>query len=279
MSSTTISWRKLALGPQPVAVELAAVEALLTGLAAGAPPSLRWYGYSAPALVLGSGQKIAEVDLQMFGATTLHRRRSGGTAVLFESGLLMQDIALPNSHPLYSPDVTASYRWLGELWVAALADLGINAELLGIAEARSDSADLDPLLRRVCFGGRSPYEVLSAGRKLVGFSQVRRRAGVVLQVALYSSFSAERLAGLLALSPAERSALIDGLHHRVVDLAALATPPPTHEAIIGAFERQLRLRHAVELVDGEWSDSERSILSLVQRSYASLATNADPPAS
>ncbi|NJM06502.1 hypothetical protein HC891_10360, partial [Candidatus Gracilibacteria bacterium] len=166
----------------------------LDGLASAPQPTLRWYSYTSPALILGSGQKLSDVDLAALGGTTVHRRRSGGTAVLFEPGLLMQDIALPVGHPLYSHDVTASYRWLGELWVVTLADLGIAAQTLSIAEARSDTASLEPLLRRACFGGRSPYEVLAEERKLVGFSQVRRRGGLVLQVALYERFSAARLA-------------------------------------------------------------------------------------
>lgn len=279
VENETSSWRRLALGPQPVALELAAVEALLGGLAAGSPPTLRWYGYSAPALILGSGQKLSDVELTALGETSLHRRRSGGTAVLFEPGLLMQDIALPLDHALYSADVTHSYRWLGELWVATLADLGIDAQVLSVAEARSDTTDRDPLLRRACFGGRSPYEVMAGGRKLVGFSQVRRRAGLVLQVALYEQFSAASLAALLALSAEERAALASGLRDRVADLTALADPAPPQHTIVAAFERQLQLRYGVELIEGSWSEAERTRLAATQANYASLATNADRSAS
>ncbi|MBX0326391.1 ligase [Oscillochloris sp. ZM17-4] len=210
MSNT---WRLLPHSAGDAQRELASAEALLAGLLAVPTSAMRWYESPGPALVIGSGQKIAEVDLAACAAAgaSLHRRASGGTAVLFVPGLLMQDIVLPPGHALALSDVSESYRWLGEAWADALGRLGAPAAPISVAEAREDTRALGPLLRRACFAGRSPYEILAGGRKLVGFSQVRRRHGTLLQVGLYAHWPGAALAGLLRLAAGEAAPLAEGL--------------------------------------------------------------------
>jgi lipoate-protein ligase A len=251
-------WRLLPQQADGSAADLAASSALLAGLAAQPQPAVRWYTAHTPALVLGSGQKLTEVDLHAAQQldVPIYRRASGGTAVLFAPGLMMQDVALPITHPLYTTDVTASYRWLGELWVAVLASFGIDAALISVPDARADTASSDPLVRRACFGGRSPYELLVAGRKLVGFAQVRRRPGALLQVGVYTTWPGQMLADLLALSASERTHLTQRLDTRVVGLAELLPTPPTPAALIAQFAAMLAERHGVSLVPTPWSAAE-----------------------
>ncbi|RRR67394.1 MAG: ligase [Candidatus Viridilinea halotolerans] len=211
------------------------------------------------ALIIGSGQRLHELDgaaLQAAGVT-LHRRASGGTAVLFAPGMLMQDVALPVGHPLYRSDVTASYAWLGAVWLEALTHVGLtDLSLVSVAAARSDGQQADPLVRRACFGGRSPYEVLAGGRKLVGFAQVRRRAGALFQVGLYATWPGAQLVDLLALSQEERVATVDALATRVVGLHELTPTPPPHAALMDAFAAALAQRHGVVLEATPWMPSE-----------------------
>jgi lipoate-protein ligase A len=264
-------WRELPFSAGPIDEELAGPVGILAGLRAAGPPTLRWYGASGLGLVLGAGQRLSDADLaacQVLGAS-LHKRASGGTAVLFEPGLLMQDIALPAEHPLHSGDVTESYRWLGEVWVGALARLGIAATLIGVAEARADTQALGALERRACFGGRSPYELLAAGRKLVGLSQIRRREGAILQVGLYTRWSPAQLAQLLALGPAERAALSARLGQRVVGLADLLPVPPTPEAIGAAFAEALAAR-GIGLAPATWGADELAARAAARERYGDL---------
>lgn len=266
-------WRLLPEQAADPAYDLAAGSAMLAGLAATARPAVRWYGAERPALVIGSGQHLNEIDHDALRAAgiSLHRRASGGTAVFFAPGFLMQDIALPIDHPLHTPDVTASYAWLGEVWAAALAALGITAAPVSVAEARADTQTLDPLVRRACFGGRSPYEVLAGGRKLVGFAQVRRRQGALLQVGVYTHWPGRELADLLALNTTERSALTERLAQRVVGLDALLPAPPGYAAIQAAFARALYERHTVKLEATPWSAVEQEALHAAGARFAPLA--------
>lgn len=286
-------WRLLPYSAGRADEELAAAEAMLAGLAPpqGAPsasaelvprptPAVRWYAGDQLALVIGSGQRAVEVDGAALAAAggTLHKRASGGTAVLFVPGFLMQDIALPAGHPLRRDDVSESYAWLGAVWAEALGELGIAAEPLSIAAARADSASADPLLRRACFGGRSPYEVLAGGRKLVGFSQIRRRQGALLQVGLYAHWPGRELAALLRAPAAQREALTTALAERVVGLDELAPAPPEPGAVMEAFARTLARRHGVELVAGGWRPDEEAARIAALARYAPIDPAATLPA-
>lgn len=268
----TTSWRFLPYSEDPPEVELARAEALLTGLAQLPRPALRWYGARRPALVIGSGQRLTDVDESALATTgiTLHRRASGGAAVLFTPGFLMQDIALPADHPLHQQDVSESYRWLGEVWVAALRELGLAARLVSIPEARADARTLDPLARLACFGGRSPYEVLVEERKVVGFSQIRRRPGALLQVGLYTRWPGRELAALLRLPPAGRERLATLLEERVAGLVDLLPEPPPPERIIAAFAGALADRRGVVLAPAGWREDELAAAAAARARYAPM---------
>ncbi len=286
-TKATDLWHNLPYSSEPADMQLAAGTALLQTLPAPdsqpAPrPLLRWYSMHAPSLILGSGQKLHEFDLAACRAAgvQLYRRSSGGTAVLAEPDQVLLDIALPASHPLYRHDVTESYRWLGEAWVAALAALGVPARLIAVAEARADTQTLDALTRRSCYGGRSPYEVLADGRKLVGLAQVRRRQGALLQTGIYTTWAPQRLANLLLLSPAEREALTARLAARVIGLAdVLPRPRPAPSSEEGSsFFRQLRQAfaaalqslHGVALVETPWNAALLDARARAAARYAPL---------
>lgn len=182
-----------------------------------------------PALVLGSTQPAADVDDGALAAagTDLVRRRSGGGAVLLEPGeSLWIDLALPAGDPLWDDDVGRSFHWLGRVWVAALDDLGVPAEVhTGAMRGGRWS-------RLVCFGGLGPGEVVVGGRKLVGISQRRTRAVARFQCVVHRRWDPGPLLGLLALDPADR-AEAGGL----ADLAVGLDRP--FDEVIGAFVRHL----------------------------------------
>jgi len=283
MSALDEQWRLLPASAGPAGPALAHGAALLAGLEAEPAPAVRWYAAREPALVLGSGQKLADIDAAACAraGVPVHRRASGGTAVLFVPGLIMQDIALPRGHPLYIDDVSESYRWLGAVWAEALAALGVPAELVAVQAARADARAADPLLRRACFGGLSPFEVLAGGRKLVGFSQVRRRQGALLQIGVYPRWPGRELADLLALPAAERADLAARLAGRVVGLDELLPAPPSLEQVVGAFAAALARRHGVALAPADWSGAEREAAAAAMPRFAplDLAATAGPPPS
>src|SRR5688500_4012873 len=118
-----IGWRVLPLHVAPAEEQLALTETLWRDVAAGqAPPTLRWYSYPTPPLILGIGQPETQLNA---GAARedgipIVKRSSGGAAVFAGPHLTALDVALPATSPLAIPDVVESYRWLGEAFLEAL---------------------------------------------------------------------------------------------------------------------------------------------------------------
>ncbi|MFN8475085.1 MAG: ligase [Anaerolineae bacterium] len=264
--------RLLPWSAEPADRELATSLALLAGVEETGQPAMRWYEIAPPALVLGSGQHLSDVNVAVCAAmgVPVVKRSSGGGAV-FTGVSLSLDVALPPDDPLDSHDITESYRWLGETWVAALASLGIAARLVSVAEARADTRSLSPLLKRVCYAGLSPYEVAVGTRKVVGLAQRRRRQGALLQGGVYLHWPSEETAALVGITNQEQSALAEELPRRVAGLDELRTNgAPSMAALQTAFEAALRERAGVVPSPTEWAATERDARDAAVAQYAPL---------
>ena len=225
---------------------LARDEALLDEVAVQRRVRVRWYTPSAPAVVLGLGlrhRRAAVVDdarCRAAGVAVLERRAGGG-AVLLEPGLVCAAVCLPLPDARAPDDMTASYRWLGERFAAALGRLGVeHAQRVEVEQARADvhglrarAAAAEPVARLLldaCYGALSPHEVLVAPpgarpRKLVGLAQVRRRQAALFQVGLLRR-DQSALADLLAVpDESVRAALRAALGDRTTGLEALLPAP------------------------------------------------------
>lgn len=144
-------------------------------------PVFRLWRYRQPVVVLGCSQRrlLAEVDAHTDLEVLL--RESGGGAVLTGPWMLGLSVALPPDHPLVSSSPVGSYRWLGEAIAQTLQGCGVPADAVAPQDLRARVATDAPTGPDwACFGGLSPWEVLSRGRKIAGLAQVRRAHGVLL---------------------------------------------------------------------------------------------------
>lgn len=145
------------------------------------------------------------------------RRRSGGGAVWLAPGTVTWvDVVLPAGDPHWVDDVGRSSLWLGDAWARALVALGVP----------DPTVHRGPLVRTrwsplVCFAGVGPGEVLVDGRKVVGISQRRTRAGARFQCAVLHHWDPVPLAGVLSLSDADRAELVDDLAPVAVGLGTV----------------------------------------------------------
>jgi lipoate-protein ligase A len=142
-----------------------------------------WLDVDRPALVLGSAQPDATVDREACAAAGVEvvRRRSGGGAVLLVPGsCVWLDVVVPRSDRLWDDDIGRAMWWLGEVWAAALAGLGVD----GVAVHRGPLRHT-PWSRLVCFDSLGAGEVTVGARKAVGISQRRTREWARLQSSAY----------------------------------------------------------------------------------------------
>jgi lipoate-protein ligase A len=127
------------------------------------------------------------------------RRRSGGAAVLVEPGnALWVDVTIPADDPLWDVDVGRAFHWLGQAWVEAIRNAGVDSSWHNGPMLRTAWSPL------VCFAGLGPGEVTVDGRKAVGMSQRRTRSSAVFQCCALSSWDPGSLLDLLVLDEPDR---------------------------------------------------------------------------
>ena len=108
------------------------------------------------------------------------------------------DIVIPRTDELWVDDVAKSMWWLGEVWVRALADIGIHGAQVHRGTLLNDTwGDL------VCFAGVGPGEVTlsTTGSKVVGISQRRTRDYASFQCTVFHHWAPERFSPLLRELP------------------------------------------------------------------------------
>jgi len=163
----------------------------------------------ARAVVIGSAQPASDFDAERLAAAgvELVRRRSGGGAVLVVPGSqVWLDVFVPNGDVLAHSDVGKSFHWLGDAYAAAIARvLGTPAGQAGVVVNRGPR-QATGWSRTLCYAGLGAGEVTVAGRKVVGMSQRRERAGAWIHSMALLSEQADVLAGLLAGPEDHRSA-------------------------------------------------------------------------
>jgi lipoate-protein ligase A len=176
---------------------------LVAGAPGGAARRVRVLSVDRPALVLGSGQRAADIDEEAAARAGIDvvRRRSGGGAVLVDTATTVWvDLIIPTGDPLWQADVGRAAWWVGATWAAALAAVvGVGADVWQAGMRRSSWSG------RVCFAGVGPGEVCMEGKKVVGVSQRRTREGVLFQTATLLRWDPGALLDLLRLEDAERA--------------------------------------------------------------------------
>lgn len=169
---------------------------------------------TSTALVLGSTQDLAAAAPARDRGIEVVRRRSGGGAVLVEpNAMVWVDVIVPAADPLFDPDVGRAFMWLGEAWKRALGRVGIRADV------HDGPLEAGPWGKLVCFAGLGPGELTVDGRKVVGMSQRRSRAGARFQCTALLRFDPARTAAALDVPEARRGDLVQALTDSVGDLS------------------------------------------------------------
>jgi lipoate-protein ligase A len=197
-------------------------------LAAGdqASRAVRVLEATRPALVLGSAQPAAHVDAgraARAGVEVVRRRSGGGAVIVGPDRLVWVDVLVPAGDPLWDDDIGRAAWWLGEVWIGALADVGVDG-----AELHRGGLLRRPWSDRVCFAGLGPGEVTVGGSKVVGLAQRRTRAAALFQCAALLEWNPGELLDLLDLGEDERRAGRDELAGVAAGLgASMAAPLPS----------------------------------------------------
>ncbi len=177
-----------------------AVDEVLAASAAspGARPAIRLYGFRPPTLSIGRFQPVSDVLRARLceDGVELVRRPTGGRAVLHATEVTYA-VALGTAH-LRPFGKRAVYRFVGDLLLAALTELGVAC--------RRNPAQIGDSAAPDCFGAVGQYEVVGRFGKLVGSAQMVTRHGVLQHGSIPLDDSYRRVGRYLTAAPAAGSA-------------------------------------------------------------------------
>ena len=172
-------WQWISDGLNTAEENMAVDTSLLADCAQGLiPPTVRFYGWSEPAITLGYSQKAeAELDLNRcreLGIAVV-RRPTGGRALLHYNELTYAVVAPVTLAP-FNKGLKATFEAISEALLNGLQNLGIRGGL-NTGKHKSGSG-----FRRspACFASLNHCEITVDGKKLVGSAQ-KRTAKAFLQ--------------------------------------------------------------------------------------------------
>jgi lipoate-protein ligase A len=216
---------------------------------AGLPPTLRFFGWSPPAVSLGYFQKtVQEIDVDFCrrAGIDIVRRPTGGKAVLHEHELTYSLVAAID-HPLFTADILETYRVISACMVDALKRLGLAPEMA----SKGRSAAGTPL-EGYCFAAPSKYELLVDGRKICGSAQVRGGGTFLQHGSLLIDIDPVRAAAAMRVEAAGISRSTTTLREQ---LGRLIESDELALILRGAFEDTLGIR----LADAALTEPEEAL--------------------
>jgi lipoate-protein ligase A len=229
-------------GAWNMAVDEAILEAYEHAVARTAP-TLRLYGWRPGAVSLGRSQREEgshDPSVLTREGLDLVRRPSGGATVLHEVERTYAVVgALGN--PPFARGVIATYRAIADALACGLRGLGVPAEA---AEPRRQARGND---RLACFERVGEWEIVAAGRKLVGSAQARRRKAVLQHGSVPLRLDPSRLEAVLGRP-------VDG--SRFIDLERAIGSAVDETAVDAAIIRGFETAFGAQLLKGVLDETE-----------------------
>jgi len=168
------------------------------------PPTLRFYQWQPACLSLGYFQDV-EKEVSMDGlrdqGIDLVRRSTGGKAVLHDDELTYSVVVSETDLP---GTILETYHKLSEALVEGLRTMGIPADL---AVLDRGTTSRDPRFRQsACFAAPSWYEIVSAGKKIIGSAQSRKNGFILQHGSIPFTFDAVKIIRCVRTASAEHFA-------------------------------------------------------------------------
>ena len=250
---------------QDAAMNMAIDESVLMHHLKGeAPPTLRVFRWSQPSISLGRFQsverEIVSEECQRRGVA-LVRRPTGGRAVYHRDEFTYSMIT--SKRYGVPPGVVAAYAYLAQGLLAALAMLGVQAELSDERVSKHSSA--------ACFASSTQADLTSGGFKLIGSAQVWRDDALLQQGSLpLDDRAAEFFSMLRYPSEVAREEALAQYCEKTTPLHTFV-PTATWNDVAIAFRDGFSKALRVDFVEGALSAPEWNLAQqLIEEKYSKL---------
>jgi lipoate-protein ligase A len=259
-------YRFINTGVQDAALNMAIDEAVLLHYLRGdAPPTLRVFRWSQPAISLGRFQSVErEIELERCEQQqiALVRRPTGGRAV-YHRDEFTYSIVIGKRDQVPS-GVVAAYAYLAQGLLAALASLGIRAEISDERVNKHPSA--------ACFASSTQADLTAGGFKLVGSAQVWKEDALLQQGSLPLDDRAAEFFALLRFPNEEARQQALTLYQTKTTPLHSFIATVSWDEVADAFQQGFSAFLQQDFVPGELSTSEWKLArQLVAEKYHTLA--------
>jgi lipoate-protein ligase A len=249
-----MKWRLLLTGHNDAATNMSIDESIMVFVGQGeAPPTIRLYGWSPPAVSIGYFQGLEEeVDLLMcekYGIDYI-RRITGGGAVFHEHEVTYS-LSIPESSLLIPSNVLESYKVICQGIVKGLAELDVKSEFA-------------PL-----------NDILIDGKKISGSAQTRRSRTILQHGTVLIDTDVDKMFSILKV-PSEKikDKLISDVKQRVTSLKSTLAREVDFKEVCDALSKGFECALDIELEEGKLSNSELALSQDIKKDrYSSSEWN------
>jgi len=259
------AYRFLDTGTQDAALNMAIDEAvLLRHLEGHAPPTLRVFRWTQPSISLGRFQQVErEIYLERceHEGIALVRRPTGGRAVYHRDEFTYSFVS---SRAYGIPaGIVAAYAYLAQGLIAALAQLGVHAELSEGRVSKQPSA--------ACFASSTQADLTSGGFKLIGSAQVWKEHALLQQGSLPLDDRAAEFYALLRFPDEDARAQALAQYRTMTTPLHTFAPQATWDSIAQAFRAGFGMALQANFQAGELTAEEWELArQLAAEKYSTL---------
>lgn len=230
-------WRVLNSKEAEGYLNMAIDEAILWSCQRGyTPATLRFYRWARPTLSIGYLQKVfEEFDVKVCQELKypIVRRITGGRAVLHDQEVTYS-VVISKESSFFSTSILQAYRVLGNGLIQGCKILGIGAQMVSrsVKPHSQDGFDKDKF--PICFTAPSWYEIVVAGKKLIGSAQRRLEGALLQQGSILMKFNPEPLAAVLRFKSKK---VLKELTNRITSIKDLLKEEISYQQVMSAMMR------------------------------------------
>lgn len=253
------NWRLIDYEVYDAATNMAIDEAILNAHLAGlVPPTLRFYGWSPPAVSIGYGQKFPEAAASRVREKgfDIIRRPTGGRAVLHLDELTYSFVGSAATTAEVSPDkkvlssnIIKAYKQICAGLINGFRNLKVPVELGEGEHAARQMHD--------CFTATTNADLHYQGKKIAGSAQLRRQNAVLQHGSILLCQDQDLMPELLFGDRKKKSVESDPQQTRHANLFEITNHAFSSEVLIDAFKLGFEEAFGITfdsstLTDGEW---------------------------
>lgn len=264
-------WYLLDSGRQDASTNMA-IDEFLARDASLDSPVLRFYQWQPYAISLGYNQRPEDIDFEKCATAAIDvvRRPTGGRAVLHAEEVTYSVIIPQKVADWYEIPIKKLYQVLSGALLNGLSLLGIEASFeektTGNISYAARTKEAIP-----CFSASAQYEILVAGKKLIGSAQRRFDSGILQHGSILTGAYHLQLPYFLKLADSDQvQKMSDYLKKKTTTISENLNRGIHYSEVVTAFTRGFCEQLQISLINKTLTQEELTLIHLNRIKYLAI---------